>query len=63
MGTALMWFLRRSCAISRTGAFAVAEITGLVITSRAFMAAPSCEDPLGQTFVTAAGFTVNAEPA
>lgn len=34
-----MWFLRRSCAISRTGVFAVVEITGLVITSRAFMTA------------------------
>jgi len=34
-----MWFLRRSCAISRAGVFAVAEITRLVITSRAFMTA------------------------
>ena len=39
MGTALMWFLRRSCAISRIGVFAVAEITRLVITSRAFITA------------------------
>jgi hypothetical protein len=45
-----MWFLRRSCAISRTGVFAVTEITGLVITSRAFMARLTCNIELVMTW-------------